>query len=321
MTSRPLGFVYAFDAGPSPQDGLPSIKVGYWLQYDADDLKGRINESACGNRTTEIALRIANAPAWSGSISPHHHQHHHRCQGIWGPGNQCADSLKAYLQFAIYKLSTSGQPYDSPLETVLQQLMDPSLVHSMPGCPPALFQQDEIPAYSFVNETSFDGHSTDVRIAEPGNPFCPWRTWYLQNTTSIQQARQWAVGIVTRGPPFGSEPLSGPQEVEVELVCTRAPKEFHLDEYDHDHDGNDKDDERYAQPPDHDGYPGDGPKFFGDGPNGIGGGFENHPDVSRLTSFLGSRGGVIDAFDFDADYDFDDDEEDADDDCPSSGDT
>jgi hypothetical protein len=148
FASSPLGFVYGFDAGPSPQDGSPSIKVGYWLQYDADDLKGCINESSGANRTTEIALRIANAPDWPGSISGHHHhQHHHKCQSIWSHGDQCADSLKAYLQFAIYKLSTSGQPYDSPLETALVQLMDPALVHHLPGCPPTLFQQDVIPAY------------------------------------------------------------------------------------------------------------------------------------------------------------------------------
>lgn len=150
IASQPLGFVYGFDAGSSPQDGSPSIKVGYWLQYDADDLKGRIDESACGNRTTEIALRLANAPGWPGSISPHHHQHHHKCQGIWAPGNQCAESLKAYLQFEIYKLSTSGQPYGSPLETVLEQLMDPSLVHYMPGCPPNLFKPEEIPVYCTI---------------------------------------------------------------------------------------------------------------------------------------------------------------------------
>lgn len=133
---------------------------------------------------------------------------------------------------------------------------------------------------------------------------------------------QWAVGIVTRSPPFGSEPLSGPQEVEVEMVCTRAPKEFHLDDDDHDddHDDKDKDDQRYGHKPDYDGFDGDGPNDFGDPPNDFGDGFGNHPDISRLTSFLGSRDDIIDAFDFDADYDYDDDEE-ADDDCPSSGDT
>lgn len=145
---------------------------------------------------------------------------------------------------------------------------------------------------------------------------------YIPNTTAQQQARQWAVGIVTRGPPSGSEPLRGPEEVEVELVCTRAPREFHIDEDDHDHDHdhdnehNDKDhnDERYGPEPDYDGY-------HGDGVNDLGNGFDNHPDISRLGSFLSGRD-IIDAFDFDADYDYDDDEEEeSDGDCPSSGDT
>jgi hypothetical protein len=143
---------------------------------------------------------------------------------------------------------------------------------------------------------------------------------YISNTTAQQQARQWAVGIVTRGPPFGSEPLHGPEEVEVELVCTRAPKEFHIDEddHDHDHDDDDKDKDKdnagaHYHEPDYDGD-------HGDEPNDVDDGFEHHPDISRLSSFLGGRD-IIDAFDFDADYDLDDDEEEAEDDCPSSGDT
>jgi hypothetical protein len=109
--------------------------------------------------------------------------------------------------------------------------------------------------------------------------------------------------------------LSGPQEVEVELVCTRATREFYLDGDDNEHDDKDKDDERYKQPPNFDG-------FYGDKPNDMGDGFENHPDIPSLTSFLGSRGDIVDAFDFDAEYDFDDDEEEeADDDCLSSEDT
>lgn len=150
FASRPLGFVYGFDAGSSPQDGSPSIKVGYWLQYDADDLKRCVNEASAVNRTTELALRIANTPNLPGSISGHHHQHHHKCQSIWSHGDQCADSLKAFLQFAIYKLSTSGQPYDSPLETALDQLMNPALVHYLPGCPSTLFQPETVPAYCMI---------------------------------------------------------------------------------------------------------------------------------------------------------------------------
>lgn len=34
-----------------------------------------------------------------------------------------------------------------------------------------------------------------------------------------------AVGIIARGPVYGSKPLAGPQDIQLEFVCSRAPRQ------------------------------------------------------------------------------------------------
>ncbi|KAH8703585.1 hypothetical protein BGW36DRAFT_423141 [Talaromyces proteolyticus] len=279
--SIPLSFVYSFDAGRSPQDGKSSIKVGYWLQYDSDVIRNQLHDSPSINRTTEFGLRLLNIRGWIGG-------HHHGCKAVWGP--QCSQSLKSYLQQSIYNLSTSKLPYESALETVLKSFIDnPDM--SIEGCPSKMFLAVDIPTTPFINETSSIGKPNNIQIADPGNPFCPSRTTYLPNTTPDQQAMQIVLGIAARSPTYGSESLHGPQDVDVDLVCTKAPKHIPNEVWPGGPGGDDGHD-------DHDGQ------------------YAN-PSMPAYNPFLGNRATVVDAFDFDSDYDFDDDEE-ADEDCPSS---
>lgn len=39
------------------------------------------------------------------------------------------------------------------------------------------------------------------------------------------QAQEVAVGIIARGPNHGSKPLHGPEDIKLELVCARAPRQ------------------------------------------------------------------------------------------------
>ncbi len=52
----------------------------------------------------------------------------------------------------------------------------------------------------------------------------PWQVWYLDGMTARQQASQVAVGIITRGPMYNSSPPYSPDDIQVELVCMKAPE-------------------------------------------------------------------------------------------------
>lgn len=52
----------------------------------------------------------------------------------------------------------------------------------------------------------------------------PWQVWYIDDMTAHQQASQVAIGIITRGPMFNSPPPYSSDEIQVELVCMKAPQ-------------------------------------------------------------------------------------------------
>lgn len=78
-----------------------------------------------------------------------------------------------------------------------------------------------------INATTASGNNTPeaINVAVPGNPGAPWRTWYVPGATPIGQAHEVAVGIIARAPNYGSQPLNGPDDIQLELVCARAPRQ------------------------------------------------------------------------------------------------
>lgn len=220
ISPAPLLFYYGFDAGcssPSSENAC-AVKVGYWLQYDTGTVTD-FNSNILGiNWTTEVALRIGNLGGYVGGAN-------NGCDGVWG--DACSENLKAFLRSSIFNLSTSGQPYDLPLDTVLQPLTTGSSAPLVDGCPSTLFDLDLIPTYAAVNATTAGSNNASevISVAAPGNPDAPWRTWYISGTTPLGQAQEVAVGIIARGPNYGSNPLNGSDDIQVELVCARAPRQ------------------------------------------------------------------------------------------------
>lgn len=80
---------------------------------------------------------------------------------------------------------------------------------------------------AFINATTAGGNNASeaISVAVPGNPGAPWRTWYIPGATPLGQAQEVAVGIIARGPNHGSKPLKGPDDIKLELVCARAPRQ------------------------------------------------------------------------------------------------
>lgn len=140
ISPAPLLFYYGFDAGwgsPSNED-LSAVKVAYWLQYDRGTVTDFNSKIRGINWTTEVALRIGN-------LGGHVSGANNGCDGVWG--NPCSENLKTFLRSSLFNLSTSGQPYDLPLDTVLQPLTTGSPGPLIDGCPSTLFDLDLIPTY------------------------------------------------------------------------------------------------------------------------------------------------------------------------------
>lgn len=136
-----LFFYYAFDAGLSNQNGTSSVKVGYWLQYDHDQLASYNKQSPDTNWTTEAALRIGNLGGYVRGSN-------NGCDGVWG--SACSENLKSFLQSSIFNLSRQGVPYEMPLQTVLQPLTDSSAGPVIEGCPSSIFELNNIPSYGMI---------------------------------------------------------------------------------------------------------------------------------------------------------------------------
>ncbi|KAF3406792.1 hypothetical protein DPV78_000550 [Talaromyces pinophilus] len=242
ISPAPLLFYYGFDAGwGSPANpNTCAIKVGYWLQYDRGIVTD-FNSNMHGiNWTTEAALRIGNLGGWVGGAN-------NGCDGVWGEA--CSNNLKTFLRSSLFNLSTSGQPYDLPLDTVLKSLTTGTPGPFIDGCPSTLLDLDLIPTYAVVNATASGSNNASeaISVAAPGNPGAPWRTWYIPGATPMGQAQEVAVGIIARGPNHGSNPLNGPDDIKLELVCARAPRQPHHPPYGGDHDGNNKGPQGYPR--------------------------------------------------------------------------
>lgn len=101
---------------------------------------------------------------------------------------------------------------------------------------------------AFVEENELN---QTIAVGHPGSSAFPWRTWYIRDTTPSEQAVQVAVGIFSRGPSWGSAPLNSADDVQIELVCVRAPREqrpSNPDYVDAVNDGDDYDDDGDCYP-------------------------------------------------------------------------
>ncbi|OOF92789.1 hypothetical protein ASPCADRAFT_174686 [Aspergillus carbonarius ITEM 5010] len=200
-----LNLYYGFDADSRGKGQEPMTKVSYWLGYGA-----LINNSIINaNRTSEVALRVGNLTGTpSGS--------NNGCDGVWG--SQCSSDLKTLLKQALYGLTTSGDYYGHPLDTVLSEMLVNQPVLS--NCPPPLFDVAAIPSIAFAQETDTDQTAT---LQTSGSSNSPWKTWFIDNMNANDQAAQVAVAIISRAPSYNSVPPQYVDDIQVELVCTQAP--------------------------------------------------------------------------------------------------
>ncbi|EAW11630.1 uncharacterized protein ACLA_093290 [Aspergillus clavatus NRRL 1] len=198
---------YGFDANPSGKGQDPMIKASFWLRYDAN----RIDNSVIHvNRTSEIAFRVGNLTGTPSGGS-------NGCEGVWG--QQCTDNLRDLLKGAFYELSMKGESYSYPLQAVLNKM----LAHPpfLSNCPPQFFSDlQSLPVQPFAQETEPDKTAT---IQTPGFSGSPWKTWFIDNVTSSQQAEQVAVAVISRAPTFNGHPLHSKDDVQIEFVCIQAP--------------------------------------------------------------------------------------------------
>ncbi|KAA8641904.1 uncharacterized protein ATNIH1004_010843 [Aspergillus tanneri] len=201
-----INLYYAFDANSRGKGHEPMTKASFWLGYAARRIDNSIIDK---NRTLEIAMRVGNL---TGSPSGDNNG----CDGVWGP--QCSNNLKSLLKGAIYDLSAKGDYYSRPLDTVISQMrINPPTLDS---CPPPFFDIQAFPVQPFGQETDADLSAT---LKTSGSSDSPWKTWFIDNMTSSQQAEQVAVAIVSRGPSYNSPPPHSKNDIQIELACVQAP--------------------------------------------------------------------------------------------------
>ncbi|KAL4806185.1 hypothetical protein BDV18DRAFT_123881 [Aspergillus unguis] len=202
-----INFYYAFDADAQGSGKAPMVKAGFWIGYEA-----YINNSVIdANRTSEIAVRVGNL---TGTPSGNNNG----CDGVWG--SDCSTNLKHFLQKTIYELIMEGSPYEDPLHTVIGSFREnPPPVSN---CPPLLFDVQRFPANQFAVENEDD---VTAVIKKTGDSDNAWATWLIDDMTAAEQAQQVAVGIMSRTPMYGSTPPDSQKDIQVELVCARAPSD------------------------------------------------------------------------------------------------
>ncbi|KAF9893909.1 hypothetical protein FE257_008880 [Aspergillus nanangensis] len=229
-----INVYYGFDASSQGKGHEPMTKVSFWLGYAARHIDNSVIDM---NRTSEVALRVGN-------LTGTPYGGNNGCDGVWGP--QCSVTLKDAFKSAIYKLSSKGDYYSNPLDTVLSQMLIDR--PGLPNCPPSLFDVAQIPVQrtflrhflntklnppppilififadrfkEFAQETDTDQSAT---IQTSGNAGNPWKTWFIDNMSGTQQADQVAVAIISRGPSYNSLALESQDEVQIELACIQAP--------------------------------------------------------------------------------------------------
>ncbi|PLB53766.1 hypothetical protein P170DRAFT_346545 [Aspergillus steynii IBT 23096] len=201
-----INLYYGFDANSRGKGHEPMTKASFWLGYAARRIDNSVIDR---NRTSEIAMRIGNLTGTPAGDN-------NGCDGVWGP--QCSNNLKSAFKGAIYDLSKKGDYYSYPLDTVISQMLinPPSLAN----CPPPFFDVQTFPVQPFGQETDTDLSAT---LKTSGTSESPWKTWFIDNMTSSQQAEQVAVAIISRGPSYNSAPPRSKDDVQIELVCVQAP--------------------------------------------------------------------------------------------------
>lgn len=208
-----VNLYYAYDADAQGKGHGPMTKVSYWLRYGRE-----INSSAITtNRTSELGLRVGNLTGTpSGS--------NNGCDGIWGP--RCSRDLKNLLSGAMYDLVSEGDYNSDPLHTVLEQMQ--STPPYLENCPPQFFEVQSIPVIGFAQESKPDRTAT---IQTAGSNTSPWKTWYIDRMSALQQAEQVAVAIFSRSPSEDSLPPTSKDDIEIELACLQAPSGNTFNEY------------------------------------------------------------------------------------------
>ncbi|KAH3117550.1 hypothetical protein KXV82_007056 [Aspergillus fumigatus] len=200
-----LTLYYGFDANPSGKGQEPMVKASFWLAYDPHRIDSTV---ITANRTSEIAFRVGNLTGTPSGSS-------NGCDGVWGP--QCTHDLKELLKGAMYELTIKGD-YTYPLQTVISQmLVNPPVLSN---CPPPFFDVQSLPVLPFAQESEPD---KTAMIQTPGFGGSPWKTWFIDNMTSSQQAEQVAVAILSRAPSSNTYSMHGKDDIMVELVCIQAP--------------------------------------------------------------------------------------------------
>lgn len=227
LFNEDIHLYYAYDANSHGKGHGPMTKVSYWMRYAQ-----HINSSAITmNRTSELGLRVGNL---TGTPSGDNNG----CDGIWGP--RCSRDLKRLFSGAIYDLSSDGDYNDNPLDTILNQMQSDK--PHLENCPPQLFDVQSIPVArmslpgifvffshgclltgsGFAQENAAD---TTATIQTAGSRSSPWKSWYIDRMTAVQQADQVALAIFSRSPSDDAPAPSSSDDIQIELACLQAPSQ------------------------------------------------------------------------------------------------
>lgn len=107
----PITLYYSFDSSSSGKGEGPMTKTAFWLGYHDRKINPYVVDS---NSTSEVALRVGNITGSPGGLT-------NGCDGLWG--KKCSIAIKKILRDTIFALVTSGDHYQQPLATALNQLM------------------------------------------------------------------------------------------------------------------------------------------------------------------------------------------------------
>ena len=72
---------------------------------------------------------------------------------------------------------------------------------------------------------SEDENTKEAYVKTHGNPDSPWESWFIDDMSASDQAQQVAVGIIGRVPAETAPKPKKESEIQIELVCARAPSQ------------------------------------------------------------------------------------------------
>jgi hypothetical protein len=131
LFTDPIYLYYGFDASSSGKGEGPMSKTAFWLRYQ----DRHVNKDAIDhNKTSEIALRVGNLTGTPSGTN-------NGCDGIWGI--ECSNDIKSTVQQTIFRLASSGIPYDRPLEKALEDML--LFPPELPHCGPPVLDVGTIP--------------------------------------------------------------------------------------------------------------------------------------------------------------------------------